>query len=94
MFLCSRRLLGIIFPANITNKEIRGFKKMATFPFGWLRGIEDDNWQILWDSQTRILYVKGALSKRVIDLGQPSTWQEAKSLADRVRSEPELYIDL
>ena len=67
---------------------------MAIFPFGWLRGIEDDNWQILWDSQTRILYVKGALSKRVIDLGQSSTWQEAKSLADRVRSEPDLYIDL
>jgi len=66
---------------------------MGAFPFGWVRGIEEDNWQILWDPQTKILYAKGALSKRVIDVGRSYSWQEAKALADRVRNEPEIYLD-
>ncbi len=65
---------------------------MATFPFGWVRGIEKDNWQILWDSQTKTIYAKGAISKKVIDIGQSSSWEEAKTLADRVQNEPMLYL--
>jgi hypothetical protein len=73
--------------------EFRNFKNMATFPFGWVRGIEKDNWQILWDSETKIIYVKGASSKRVIHLGHSSSWEEAKTLADRVGNEPGLYMN-
>lgn len=65
---------------------------MATFPFGWVRVIEKDNWQILWDSQTKTIYAKGAISKKVIDIGQSSSWEEAKALADRVQNEPMLYL--
>jgi hypothetical protein len=66
---------------------------MGTFPFGWIRGVGEDNWQILWDTQTKVLYAKGTLSRRVIDIGRSSSWQEAKALADRVRNEPEVYLD-
>jgi len=63
---------------------------MGTFPFGWVRGIEKDNWQILWDSQTKSIYAKGAISKKLVDIGQPSSWEEAKTLADMVQNEPEV----
>ncbi|MBI2487792.1 MAG: hypothetical protein HYW01_12790 [Deltaproteobacteria bacterium] len=65
---------------------------MGTFPFGWVRGIEKENWQILWDSQTKSIYAKGAISKKVIDIGQSSSWEEAKTLADMVQNEPEVYL--
>ena len=73
--------------------EFTNFKNMGTFPFGWVRGIEKDNWQILWDSETKTIYAKGALSKKIIHLGQSSSWEEAKTLADRVGSEPGLYMN-
>ena len=66
---------------------------MGTFPFGWLRGIEKDNWQILWDSHTKALYAKGVNSKRVIQIGKSSTWFDAKAFADRVQKEPEVYLN-
>lgn len=66
---------------------------MGTFPFGWIRGVGEDNWQILWDTQTKVLYAKGTLSRRVIDIGRSYSWQEAKALADRVRNEPEVYLN-
>jgi FtsZ-interacting cell division protein YlmF len=66
---------------------------MGTFPFGWVRGIEKDNWQILWDSQTKSIYAKGAISKKLVDIGQPSSWEEAKTLADMVQNEPEVYLN-
>ncbi|MER3446790.1 MAG: hypothetical protein C4291_08075 [Candidatus Dadabacteria bacterium] len=65
---------------------------MGTFPFGWIRERDKENWQILWNSETRILYAKGAISKRVVNIGQSSSWQEAKVLADRVQSESEIYL--
>ena len=66
---------------------------MGTFPFGWVRGIKKDNWQILWDSETKTVYAKAAISKKVIQLGQSSSWDEAKTLADRVGNEPGVYMN-
>jgi hypothetical protein len=65
---------------------------VGTFPFGWVREFENDNWQILWNSETRILYAKGVITKRVVNIGQSLTWQEAKNLAVRVQNEPEVYL--
>jgi hypothetical protein len=67
---------------------------MGTFPFGWIREFEDDNWQLLWNSETRILYAKGATKKKIVSVGQPSTWQEAHTLAIRVQNEPQVYLSL
>ncbi len=67
---------------------------MGTFPFGWVRGIEKDNWQILWDSHTKAVYAKGVSSKRVIEIGQSSSWVDAKTIADMVHDEPEVYLNL
>ena len=67
---------------------------MGTFPFGWLRGIEEDNWQILWDSHTKAVYAKGVSSKRVIQIGQSSSWVGAKTFADKILNEPEVYLNL
>jgi hypothetical protein len=66
---------------------------MGTFPFGWIRGLGEDNWQLLWDSETNVLYAKGATSKKVISVGWSSSWQEAKVLADKLRNEPGLYTE-
>jgi hypothetical protein len=67
---------------------------MGTFPFGWVREFEDENWQIIWNSETRILYAKGAITKKVVNVGQPLTWQEAKDLAIKVQNEPEVHLSL
>jgi hypothetical protein len=66
---------------------------MGRFPFGWVRGMKEDNWQILWDSETKILYARGVISKKVINIGHSPSWQEAKALADRVLTEPLSYLN-
>jgi uncharacterized circularly permuted ATP-grasp superfamily protein len=67
---------------------------MGTFPFGWIRERDKENWQLLWNSETMVLHAKGATSKRVINIGQCPSWQEAKALAERVQNEPEFYISI
>ncbi len=67
---------------------------MVTFPFGWIRERDKENWQLLWDSEKRILHAKGAISRRVVYIGQSLSWQEAKALADRVQNEPEVYLKI
>lgn len=67
---------------------------MGTFPFGWIHEIYKENWQLLWNSETKILHAKGATSKRVVDIGQSQSWQEAKALAHRVQNEPESNLNI
>jgi len=68
--------------------------RTVTFPFGWIRGIDDENWQLLWNPATCIFFAKGAISKRVINLGESSNWVEAKALADKVQNEPKIFRQL
>jgi hypothetical protein len=69
-------------------------KKAVLFPFGWIRGVEDDNWQLLWNPVTRVFFAKGAISRKVVDLGESSTWIDAKSLADKILKEPKIYNEI
>jgi hypothetical protein len=68
--------------------------KSVTFPFGWLRGIEKENWQLLWCPSSRMFFAMGASSKKIISLGESSNWIEAKAFADRVRDNPDVYADI
>jgi hypothetical protein len=65
---------------------------VGTFPFGWIREIDNDNWQLFWDSETKILYAKGAISKRFFNIGQSQSWQEARDLAIIAQNGPEVYL--
>lgn len=65
---------------------------VGTFPFGWVRGIEDDNWQIIWDPKTHALTARGSVSKRIIHLGESSKWLDAKDYADKVISNPKSFF--
>lgn len=67
---------------------------MGTFPFGWIRDLGEDNWQLLWDSETKVLYAKGAVSKKVINIGQSQSWQETKVFADGLRDTPEAFLEM
>lgn len=66
--------------------------EVGAFPFGWVRGEGGDNWQIIWDPGTKAVYAEGALSRKVLTLGESSTWDEAKRLADGVISDPSKYF--
>ena len=66
---------------------------VGTFPFGWVRGIKGENWQIIWDPKTEAITARGAVSKRIIQLGESSKWMDAKDCADKVISNPELFFD-
>jgi hypothetical protein len=68
--------------------------KSVTFPFGWIRGMDDENWQLLWNPETGIFFAKGAISKRVINLGESSNWVDAKALADKVQNEAQIYSQI
>jgi len=69
-------------------------KETVSFPFGWIRGLEKENWQLLWNPETGIFFAKGATSKRIVKIGETSNWIEAKALADKVNSEPGLYREI
>ena len=66
--------------------------EVGTFPFGWVRGEGGDNWQIIWDPGTKTVFARGAVSKKVLLLGESSTWEEAKRFADGVMREPGGYF--
>ena len=67
---------------------------MGTFPFGWVREVEEDNWQLLWSSETNILYAKGAVSKRIVNIERSQSWQEAKALAVLAVAEADIEGEL
>jgi intein-encoded DNA endonuclease-like protein len=66
--------------------------EVGTFPFGWVRGFKDDNWQIIWDPKSNLIVAQGALSKKVIELGRSSQWMDAKKYADNVMRDPESFF--
>ena len=61
---------------------------MGTFPFGWIRDYCDDNWQILWCSETGEISLKGAKTKRLVDVANSPDWFNAKLMADDLRLRP------
>jgi len=65
---------------------------VGTFPFGWVRGEGGDNWQIIWDPKTKTVFAEGALSRKVLPLGESPTWEDAKHFADGVISDPANYF--
>jgi hypothetical protein len=66
--------------------------EVGTLPFGWVRGEGSDNWQIIWDPKTKTVFAQGAMSKKVLRLGESSTWEDAKHFADTVMSDPGGYF--
>jgi hypothetical protein len=66
--------------------------EVGTFPFGWVRGFKNDNWQIIWDPKSNLIVAQGALSKKVIELGKSSQWMDAKKYADNVMRDPESFF--
>lgn len=65
---------------------------LATFPFGWVKNIDSENWQLLWDSINKQFYAKGAMSKKVVKLSNTDDWFESKKFADEVLSNPSKYF--
>ena len=65
---------------------------VATFPFGWVKNKDSENWQLLWDSISKSFYAKGAVSKKVVKLLDIDDWFESKKFADKVLSNPEKYF--
>jgi len=67
---------------------------VGSFPFGWVRNFKDDNWQIIWDSKSKILFLKPSKSEKIVEFRKCETWQEAKSYADDIRSDHSLVENL
>lgn len=59
------------------------------FPFGWLRGFRDDNWQIFWNKKTGDLFLKATIENTLIKVGEASDWMEAKKKADFLMENPD-----
>lgn len=79
---------------ELYNSKHEGFNLdgVGTFPFGWVREPGGENWQIIWDQKTRVLFAKGAKSKEVLEIGTLSTWIEAKAFAGEVMENPGRYL--
>jgi len=65
---------------------------LSTFPFGWVKNIDSENWQLLWDSINKNFFAKGAVSKKIIKLSDTDDWFESKKFADKVLSNPAKYF--
>lgn len=64
----------------------------GTFPFGWLRGLNDSNWQILWNKNTGDLFIKSAQLNEIQVLENFKNWKDAKIFADKLGSNPDLIL--
>ena len=65
---------------------------VSSFPFGWVRNIDSDNWQLLWNSIDKYFFLKSARSKKILKLASFETWMEAKVFADKIKSSPADYF--
>ena len=65
---------------------------LSTFPFGWVKNIDSENWQLLLDSINKSFYAKGAVTKKVIKLSDTGDWFESKKFAEKVLSNPSKYF--
>ena len=64
---------------------------VSSFPFGWIRNIDSENWQLLWNSIDKDFFIKSSRTKRILKLASFETWVEAKEFADKVKSSPTDY---
>lgn len=64
---------------------------MGLFPFGWVRNHRKDNWQIVWDSGSGVVFVKSAISKEKYDTAGFTDWIDAKQFADKLLSDPAVF---
>lgn len=62
------------------------------FPFGWLRGFRDDNWQIFWSKKTGDLFLKATTKNTLIKIGEASDWMKAKEKADFLMENPDSVV--
>lgn len=65
---------------------------VSSFPFGWVRNIDSDNWQLLWNSIDKYFFLKSVRSKKILKLASFETWMEAKEFADKIKSSPADYF--
>ncbi len=65
---------------------------VATFPFGWVRNINSENWQLLWNPANKDFFAKGTASKKIIKLSESDSWIEAKEFASKVLDSPADYF--
>ncbi len=62
----------------------------GTFPFGWIRNFENDNWQLIWNKNTKEFFVKSVSSKEIKVLDSFNNWKEAKDFADTIIENPKI----
>ena len=67
---------------------------VGSFPFGWVRNFKDDNWQIIWDSKSKLLILKSSSSEKIVEYGSCDNWQQAKLIADDIRSDHNLLENI
>ena len=66
---------------------------MSSFPFGWVRDFEGDNWQILWNPETGSIILKAASGKTEKSVSTADKWTEAKAIAEQIQKSPEDFIN-
>lgn len=62
----------------------------GSFPFGWLRNYNNDNWQILWNKDSRDIILKSINTKELRKIHSASKWIEAKRYSDKIIKNPKL----
>ena len=59
------------------------------FPFGWVRGIRGDNWQILWNRKTGDIFLKATAKNSLVRVADAPDWVRAKEKADSIVENPD-----
>ena len=59
------------------------------FPFGWVRGIRGDNWQILWNRKTGDVFLKATAKNSLVRVANAPDWVRAKEKADSIMENPD-----
>lgn len=59
------------------------------FPFGWVRGIRGDNWQILWNRKTGDVFLKATAKNSLVRVADAPDWVCAKEKADSIMENPD-----
>lgn len=62
----------------------------GTFPFGWIRKFQNDNWQMLWDKNSGNFFIKSAVGNKVKLLNKFTNWKDAKNFSDQIIADPSL----
>ena len=60
--------------------------------YGWIWNFKGDNWGISWNPKTKVLYAKGAIKGKVVEIARCENERIARTVFDDIKEYPHSFL--